>query len=83
MAEHDDHQARMARLDAMIARAERLPSLPEMAAQLARLAQEMQSRLWLDVPYIPLGSWVRATAHRRNIVDLPWGHAAFYGVRRI
>jgi peptide/nickel transport system substrate-binding protein len=48
----------------------------------ARLARQMQRQLWLDVPYIPLGSWVRATAHRRDIVDLPWGHAAFYGVRR-
>jgi len=54
----------------------------DVAAQ-TRLAQEMQRQLWLDVPYIPLGSWVRATAHRRNIVDLPWGHAAFYGVRRV
>ena len=54
----------------------------DVAAQ-TQLAQEMQRRLWLDVPYIPLGSWVRATAHRRNVVDLPWGYAAFYGVRRI
>lgn len=48
-----------------------------------QLARDMQHQLWRDVPYIPLGSWVRATAHRRNIVDLPWGPAAFYGVRRV
>ena len=54
----------------------------EPAAQ-KQLARDMQSQLWEDVPYIPLGSWVRSTAHRRDIVDLPWGYAAFYGVRRV
>jgi hypothetical protein len=34
-------------------------------------------------PYIPMGHQVRATAHRRDIVDLPWGFPAFYGVRRV
>ena len=48
-----------------------------------RIGQEMQLQLWKDVPYIPMGHWVRSTAHRRNIVDLPWGFAAFYGVRRV
>jgi hypothetical protein len=38
--------------------------------------------LWQDVPYIPMGHWVPLTAHRRNIIDLPWGFPAFYGVRR-
>jgi peptide/nickel transport system substrate-binding protein len=48
-----------------------------------RIAREMQLQMWQDVPYIPMGHWVRSTAHRRNIVDLPWGFPAFYGVRRI
>ena len=48
-----------------------------------RISVQMQLQLWRDVPYIPLGHYVRSTAHRRNIVDLPWGFAAFYGVRRV
>jgi peptide/nickel transport system substrate-binding protein len=48
-----------------------------------QIAQEIQLQLWQDVPYIPMGFWVRSTAHRRNIVDIPWGHAAFYGVRKV
>jgi ABC-type transport system substrate-binding protein len=48
-----------------------------------RIGEQMQRQMWLDVPYIPMGYWVRSTAHRRNIVDLPWGFPAFYGVRRV
>jgi peptide/nickel transport system substrate-binding protein len=48
-----------------------------------RIAVQMQLQMWQDVPYIPMGFWVRSTAHRRDVVDLPWGFAAFYGVRRV
>jgi peptide/nickel transport system substrate-binding protein len=48
-----------------------------------QIAVQMQLQMWQDVPYIPMGHFVRSTAHRRNIVDLPWGFAAFYGVRRV
>jgi peptide/nickel transport system substrate-binding protein len=48
-----------------------------------RIGEQMQLQMWRDVPYIPMGHWVRSTAHRRNIVDLPWGFSAFYGVRRV
>jgi peptide/nickel transport system substrate-binding protein len=48
-----------------------------------QIGAQMQLQMWLDVPYIPMGHWVRVTAHRRNIVDLPWGFSAFYGVRRV
>jgi peptide/nickel transport system substrate-binding protein len=48
-----------------------------------RIAVQMQLQMWQDVPYIPMGHLVRSTAHRRNIIDLPWGFAAFYGVRRV
>jgi peptide/nickel transport system substrate-binding protein len=48
-----------------------------------RIAIQMQLQMWQDVPYIPMGHFVRSTAHRRNIIDLPWGFAAFYGVRRV
>jgi peptide/nickel transport system substrate-binding protein len=48
-----------------------------------QISERMQLQMWWDVPYIPMGHWVRSTAHRRNIVDIPWGFAAFYGVRRV
>jgi peptide/nickel transport system substrate-binding protein len=48
-----------------------------------RICEQMQLQMWQDVPYIPMGFWVRSAAHRRNLVDLPWGFAAFYGVRRV
>jgi peptide/nickel transport system substrate-binding protein len=57
-------------------------SASEIDAQ-KRIAEQMQLQMWQDVPYIPMGHWVRSTAHRRNIVDLPWGCPAFYGVRRV
>jgi peptide/nickel transport system substrate-binding protein len=49
----------------------------------ALVAEKLQMQLWQDVPYIPVGHWVRSAAHRTNIVDLPWGFPAFYGVRRV
>jgi peptide/nickel transport system substrate-binding protein len=55
---------------------------PDLAAE-KRISQQLQMQLWQDVPYIPMGHWVRSAAHRRNIVDLPWGFPAFYGVRRV
>ena len=48
-----------------------------------RVSEQMQLQFWRDVPYIPMGFWIRSTAHRRDIVDLPWGFPAFYGVRRV
>jgi peptide/nickel transport system substrate-binding protein len=47
------------------------------------ICEQIQLQMWHDVPYIPMGHWVRSTAHRGDIVDLPWGFAAFYGVRRV
>ena len=51
-------------------------------AEEKRISEQIQLQMWRDVPYIPLGHWVRSTAHRRDLVDLPWGFPAFYGVRR-
>lgn len=48
-----------------------------------QISVRMQLQMWQDVPYIPMGHWVPSTAHRRDIVDLPWGFPAFYGVRRV
>jgi peptide/nickel transport system substrate-binding protein len=47
-----------------------------------RIAEATQRQLWQDVPYIPMGQWLRVTAYRRDLVDVPRGFAAFYGVRR-
>ncbi len=47
-----------------------------------RIGRKMQLQLWQDVPYIPLGHWVRPTAYRRDIVDIPWGTPLFYGLHR-
>ena len=48
-----------------------------------RISEEMQMLLWRDVPYIPLGHWVPLTAHRRDLIDVPWGFPQFCGVRRV
>ena len=47
-----------------------------------RVTRDIQIQLWRDVPYIPLGYWVRRTAHRDNVIDLPRGFPTFYGVRK-
>jgi peptide/nickel transport system substrate-binding protein len=46
------------------------------------IAVEAQRQLWIDVPYIPMGQWLRVTAYRRELSNVPRGFAAFYGIRR-
>ena len=46
------------------------------------IAVDAQRQLWDDVPYIPMGQWLRVTAYRSDLADVPHGFAAFYGVRR-
>ena len=48
-----------------------------------RIGVEAQLQLWRDVPYIPMGQWLRITALRRNLVNIPHGFAAFYGLQRV
>jgi peptide/nickel transport system substrate-binding protein len=48
-----------------------------------RIGMEAQRQLWEDVPYIPMGQWLRVTAHRRSIVNVPHGFTAFYGVQKV
>jgi peptide/nickel transport system substrate-binding protein len=33
-------------------------------AEEKRISEQIQLQMWQDVPYIPLGHWVRSTAHR-------------------
>jgi peptide/nickel transport system substrate-binding protein len=48
-----------------------------------RICTELQMQLWQDVPYIPMGEYWQATAHRKDLLDvLPGCFAVFYGVRR-
>ncbi len=54
----------------------------ESQAERKRIAEAAQLRLWADVPYLPMGQWLRVTAYRSDLVDIPRGFAAFYGVRR-
>ena len=47
-----------------------------------RICEQLQRQLWRDVPYIPMGQVIKPTAYRHDLVDLPSGFPAFYGVRR-
>jgi len=48
-----------------------------------RICTELQMQLWQDVPYIPMGEYWQATAHRRDLVGvIPGCFVTFYGVRR-
>jgi peptide/nickel transport system substrate-binding protein len=49
----------------------------------AQICEQLQLQLWKDVPYIPMGQVIKPTAYRRDLVDLPAGFPAFYGVRRV
>lgn len=46
-----------------------------------RIGVEAQRQLWLDVPYIPMGQWLRVTARHHDLVGAPQGFPAFYGLR--
>lgn len=54
---------------------------PNLAAQQA-IAREMQTVAMDEVPYIPVGSYLSITAHRRNLADRVAGLALFWGIRR-
>jgi peptide/nickel transport system substrate-binding protein len=48
-----------------------------------RICAELQTQLWQDVPYIPMGEYWQSTAYRKDLLDvLPGCFAVFYGVRR-
>ncbi len=54
---------------------------PGLAAQ-QKLAQAMQRQVMQDVPYVPLGQVLQATAFRKNITGVPNGFAMFWNVRK-
>jgi peptide/nickel transport system substrate-binding protein len=48
-----------------------------------RICTELQTQLWQDVPYIPMGEYWQATAYRKDLLDvLPGCFSVFYGIRR-
>lgn len=54
------------------------PTLPDRQ----RLCAEMQSVLWEDAPYIPLGQIILPTAYRNTIAGMPTGFPKFWGVTK-
>jgi peptide/nickel transport system substrate-binding protein len=47
-----------------------------------RIAAQIQLQAFTDVPYIPLGQLLAATAYRRDLADVLGGFALFWNVRR-
>jgi peptide/nickel transport system substrate-binding protein len=54
---------------------------PDLAAQ-QRVAVAIQEQYFQDVPYIPLGQYLSATAYRRNLTDVRRGIVLPLNVRR-
>lgn len=54
---------------------------PDLAAQ-QRICREMQRQAWQDVPYIPAGLFLQATAFRQSLTGITPGFPAFYNVRK-
>jgi peptide/nickel transport system substrate-binding protein len=55
---------------------------PDLESQKS-ICEQLQRQLWIDVPYIPMGQVIKPTAYRSDLVDIPSGFPAFYGVRRV
>lgn len=54
---------------------------PDLAAQRA-IAADMQLQAFEDVPYVPLGQWVRPTAHAAGLTGMLDGFPLFWNLRR-
>lgn len=54
---------------------------PDLDAQKA-IAREIQTVAMDELPYVPVGSYLSITAHRRNLADRVKGLALFWGLRR-
>lgn len=54
---------------------------PDLAAQ-QHIAREIQEVTMDELPYVPVGSYLSITAHRRNLSDRVPGLALFWGLRR-
>ena len=47
-----------------------------------KLCDDIQRQVWIDVPYVPLGQYLQATAHRADLTGVNNGFAMFWNVRR-
>ena len=48
-----------------------------------RICVDLQTQLWQDLPYIPMGEYDQATAYRKDLAGVQAGaFAVFYGVQR-
>ncbi|WP_237214061.1 ABC transporter substrate-binding protein [Falsiroseomonas oryziterrae] len=54
---------------------------PDLAAQQS-IARQIQEVAMDELPYVPVGSYLSITAHRRNLADRVKGLALFWGLRR-
>jgi peptide/nickel transport system substrate-binding protein len=50
---------------------------PDMAAQ-RQIAAEIQTTVWDEVPYIPVGQWFQPIAHRANVTGIIDGPSPFF-----
>ncbi len=55
---------------------------PDVAAQ-KRIAEALQIQALQDVPYVPVGQVLAATAYRDTITGVPNGFAMFWNVKRV
>jgi peptide/nickel transport system substrate-binding protein len=47
------------------------------------ICTDLQMQLWLEVAYIPVGTYWQSTAYRKDLLDVLLGcFAVFYSVRR-
>jgi peptide/nickel transport system substrate-binding protein len=54
---------------------------PDQASQ-QKIAAELQQEVFVDVPYVPLGQYLQATAFNTRLSGVPNGFAMFWNVRK-
>jgi peptide/nickel transport system substrate-binding protein len=54
---------------------------PDLATQ-KEICRQMQMQAWVDVPYVPLGQYLQATAFRADLTGMLSGFPKFYNIRR-
>ena len=56
-------------------------SAPDMAAR-TRIAADIQRRVFVDVPYVPVGQFLPRTVYRRAVTDVLGGYALFWNLKK-
>ncbi|MSP02501.1 MAG: hypothetical protein EXR07_15840 [Acetobacteraceae bacterium] len=47
-----------------------------------RLAEEIQRRVFVDVPYVPVGQFLPRMVHQRTVTDVLSGYALFWNLKK-